>query len=271
VSNSYHKDYYELLGIDNKASQQEVKEAYRKLAFQYHPDRNKDDPDASDKMKALNEAYAVLSDPVKRENYDFLRERYGSSAYSEYRGTHSHEDIFQGSDIEQIFQEFARSYGFRNPDEIFREFYGKGFKGYTYNRPGFTFRSYAYNPGQKSRSGTSPSSFIAKSRFSRKLIIFLLEKFLRIEIPERGKDLRKVLKVNSRMAHVGGKVSYRYKKGRESKTLIVTIPPGTKDGQTIRLRKMGSPGKAGRSHGDLLLKVKVKTPLSKKIRKFFKI
>ena len=59
-----------MLGVKNDASQQEIKEAYRKLAFQYHPDRNKDEPAASDKMKALNEAYAILSDPAKRREYD---------------------------------------------------------------------------------------------------------------------------------------------------------------------------------------------------------
>ena len=135
MNTSNHKDYYEELGVDTNASQQEIKEAYRKMAFQYHPDRNKDDPAASDKMKALNEAYAILSDTAKRSEYDLLRMRYGSSAYEQYRQAHSQEDIFKGSDIEQIFQEFSRSFGFRNADEVFRGFYGPGFQGHEYHQP----------------------------------------------------------------------------------------------------------------------------------------
>jgi DnaJ-class molecular chaperone len=90
VSASYYKDYYEVLGIDSNASQQEIKDTYRKLALQYHPDRNKDDPSATDKMKTINEAYATLSDPAKRREYDLLRERYGSTAHEQYRQAHPH-------------------------------------------------------------------------------------------------------------------------------------------------------------------------------------
>lgn len=63
------RDYYEVLGIDHSASEEDVKKAFRRLAFQYHPDRNKD-PGAEDHFKEINEAYEVLSDPEKRANYD---------------------------------------------------------------------------------------------------------------------------------------------------------------------------------------------------------
>ena len=79
------KDYYEILGVNKKSSQQEIKESYRKLAFQYHPDRNKEDPDGSARMKEINESYAVLSDRKKRGEYDDLRERFGASAYGQFR------------------------------------------------------------------------------------------------------------------------------------------------------------------------------------------
>jgi DnaJ-class molecular chaperone len=271
VNSSYQKDYYEVLGVDIKASQQEIKEAYRKLAFQYHPDRNRDDSKASDKMKALNEAYAILSSPSKRREYDLLRERYGPSAYEEYRQAHSQEDIFRGSDIEQIFQEFSRSFGFRNADEIFREFYGPGFRSYEYHRPGFTFKSYVYNPTQTGESNTPSLSPLTQLGFARKLIKFILEKALRIQIPERGKDLAGVLRVNSEMAQLGGEVRYHYRKNGKTRNLMVNIPLGIKNGQTIRLRGMGSPGKSGGAPGDLLLRIRVKVPLSQRIRSFFKI
>lgn len=271
MGTSYQKDYYEVLGIDSNASQQEIKEAYRKLAFQYHPDRNKDDPTASDKMKALNEAYATLSDAAKRREYDLLRERYGSFAYQQYRQAHSQEDIFRGSDIEQIFQEFSRSFGFRSADEIFREFYGPGFRSYEYRRPGFTFRSYVYNPAQTDESGAPPSLPLTQLGFARKLIKFILEKVFRIQIPERGKDLADDLIVSPEIARLGGEVEYNYRKGGKPRNLLVKIPSGIKSGQTIRLREMGSPGKAGGTPGDLLLKVSIRVPLSQRIRAFFKI
>ena len=71
------RDYYEVLGCDRNASADELKKAYRKLAMQYHPDRNPDDASASDKFKELNEAYDVLKDEQKRAAYD----RFGHAAF----------------------------------------------------------------------------------------------------------------------------------------------------------------------------------------------
>ena len=59
-------DYYQILEVDQQASSKQIKKAYRKLAFKYHPDRNSKNPDAAEKMKKINEAYAVLSDATKR-------------------------------------------------------------------------------------------------------------------------------------------------------------------------------------------------------------
>jgi molecular chaperone DnaJ len=65
------RDYYEVLGVSKTAQKDEIKDAYRKLALQYHPDRNKD-PGAEEKFKEISEAYAVLSDDQKRQQYDTL-------------------------------------------------------------------------------------------------------------------------------------------------------------------------------------------------------
>ena len=71
------KDYYSVLGLKKGASEDEVKKAYRKLAMQYHPDRNKDDKQAENKFKDVSEAYAVLSDKKKRQQYD----QFGSEGF----------------------------------------------------------------------------------------------------------------------------------------------------------------------------------------------
>jgi DnaJ-class molecular chaperone len=64
------QDYYNVLGITTEADEQEINHAYRKLAFQYHPDRNQNDPEANKKMQEINEAYSTLIDPKKRQFYD---------------------------------------------------------------------------------------------------------------------------------------------------------------------------------------------------------
>ena len=113
------KDYYNVLGVKQEAGAGEIKEAYRQLAFKYHPDRNRETPEAADKMKCVNEAYAVLSSPDKKREYDAMRHRFGSSAHSHFRNTYTEKDIFHGSDIFNIFEEMTRTFGFRDPDEIF--------------------------------------------------------------------------------------------------------------------------------------------------------
>ncbi len=76
------KDYYKILGVDKSASEDEIKSAYRKLAKKYHPDLNKDNPQAAEKFKEINEAYEVLSDSQKRKNYD----QFGSADGAQFSG-----------------------------------------------------------------------------------------------------------------------------------------------------------------------------------------
>ena len=72
------EDYYQVLGVDQNTSQTKIKEAYRQAAFKYHPDRNRDNVAAAEKMKKINEAYAVLSNPAKKTDYDDLKTQFGS-------------------------------------------------------------------------------------------------------------------------------------------------------------------------------------------------
>ncbi len=108
------KDYYEVLGVQKGATKEQIKDAYRKLALQFHPDRNKA-PEAEARFKEISEAYAVLSDDEKRRQYD----AYGrEGVYQRY----SQEDIFRGVD----FGEFFRGMGFGGFDDIFSQFFGGG-------------------------------------------------------------------------------------------------------------------------------------------------
>ncbi len=91
------RDYYEVLGIDRSADEATLKKAYRNLAMQHHPDRNPGNGEAAEKMTEINEAYAVLSDPQKRQVYD----TYGHAGLEGY----SQEDIFGGVDFSSIFRE----------------------------------------------------------------------------------------------------------------------------------------------------------------------
>jgi molecular chaperone DnaJ len=111
------RDYYDVLGVSKNASKDEIKDAYRKLAMQYHPDRNKS-PDAEEKFKEISEAYAVLSDDEKRQQYDML----GHAGFDQ---RYTPEDIFRGADFDSIF----RDLGFGSFGDIFRSFFGGGFGG----------------------------------------------------------------------------------------------------------------------------------------------
>ncbi|MDE1868368.1 MAG: molecular chaperone DnaJ [Candidatus Micrarchaeota archaeon] len=110
------KDYYETLGVAKTASQDEIKRAYRKLAMQYHPDKNKD-KSAEEKFKEINEAYAVLGDEDKRKQYD----TYGPDAFSQ---RFSQEDIFRGANFEDIFRSMGFNFGGFGSDDIFGSMFG---------------------------------------------------------------------------------------------------------------------------------------------------
>src|SRR5437667_12774163 len=99
------RDYYEVLGVDRAAAEQEIKRAYRKLALELHPDRNPGNAQAEEQFKEASEAYAVLSDPEKRATYD----RFGHAGLS---------GAGQGfGDIHDIFSQFS---------DIFSDFFGGG-------------------------------------------------------------------------------------------------------------------------------------------------
>jgi len=114
VRSSVKRDYYEALGIDKNADEAAIKKAYRSLAMKYHPDRNPGNTEAIERMKEINEAYAVLSDAQKRQLYD----TYGHAGLQGY----SQEDIFRGVDFSSLFHEFGLGSIFG--DSLFDSFFG---------------------------------------------------------------------------------------------------------------------------------------------------
>jgi DnaJ-class molecular chaperone len=271
------KDYYDILGVSRDASQQAIKEAYRKLAFQYHPDRNHGDPAATQKMKDVNEAYAVLSDVSKRKEYDLLSSQYGSFAYDRFRQSHTAEDIFRGSDINQIFEEFDRMFGFRSSDDIFRESYGPEYRSFEFRRPGMFGRGFIFYPGSRRRVGEHQSldsqvqmPELPFSGILGKLVKFFLKKAVGVELPERGRDWHDTVTLSPEQARDGGEVEYLYKTRDKSAKLMVKIPLEVRDDQRIRLRGMGAPGKAGGQPGDLYLQVQIRRSLAQRLKRFLK-
>jgi molecular chaperone DnaJ len=109
------RDYYEILGVSKTAGADEIKKAYRKVAMQYHPDRNPGDKAAEEKFKEAAEAYEVLSDADKRAKYD----RYGHQAFGPGTGGGGG---FHASNMEDIFSQFGDIFG----DDMFGSFFGGG-------------------------------------------------------------------------------------------------------------------------------------------------
>ncbi len=266
------KDYYGVLDIEKGASPQEVKEAYRKLAFRYHPDRNAGEAAAVERMKEINEAYAVLSDPEKRARYDLMREQYGASAYDRFRQSYSEQDIFRNSDIGQVFEEMARSFGFRGFEEVFRDAHGR-YRTTEFRGPGIFGKFVIFGPGTgwggrgerevpgqgaAGRGLTGQPGILARAMGA--LGRFALKKIMGAA---QGGDVHDTLTLDEREAAAGGRVDYLDQ--RSGRRLALTIPPGIKGGQSVRLRGMGRGG------GDLYLKVEIRRSVARRLKELLKL
>jgi curved DNA-binding protein len=222
------KDYYKILGVAKNATPDEIKKQYRKLAMETHPDRNKDDKGAEEKFKAINEAYAVLSDPQKRKQYD----TFGSAGFHQ---RYSQEDIFQGFDIGDILKDF----GFTT-DDVFGSMFGRGKRG-------------GRKTGRRQRS-----PFGSGQGFDFQDIFGMSggQGFGGQE-PVRGADLRAAITITLEEAARGAKKSVTLSAGGKKQTLNVKIPAGVSDGKRLRLTGKGEPGPSGAPPGNLYLTVRV--------------
>jgi curved DNA-binding protein len=212
-------NYYETLGVPKDASAEQIKKAYRKLAMKYHPDRNKDDKDAEEKFKKISEAYAVLSDKEKRQQYDM----YGSDAFQQ---RYSQEDIFRGSNIGDILREFG-----------FGGFGGTSFR--TAARGGSPFEAFFQ---QASSMGGRQQAFYSTGRPQR---------------PAKGSDTTYELALTLQDVLHGAQKTVSLRHGGRSENVSVRVPAGIEAGKKLRLSGKGSPSPAGGPPGDLYLLIKI--------------
>ncbi|HEU5464556.1 MAG TPA: DnaJ C-terminal domain-containing protein [Candidatus Binatia bacterium] len=238
------RDYYEALGVNTNASEDEIKSAFRKQARKYHPDVNPGDKSAEEKFKEINEAYEVLSDAEKRKRYDTLGPNW--KAGEEFRPPPG-------------WQQESRV-DFGDMGDIFGGASGMGGAG----AGGFSdFFETLFGGGRRAgRSRRGGAGFSMRGRDIEAEIELTLEEAHRggrrsisLQVMESCPDCRgtgtKDGKAVCSTCRGAGVV-------QRPKTLEVTIPPGVRDGSVIRLAGQGEPGANGGPPGDLLLRVRLR-------------
>ena len=265
------KDYYQILSVLDSASQEEIKRAFRKLAFKHHPDTNPgNEKQAEEKFKEINEAYGVLGDKDKRQQYDFVRRsQFAGVGYdTQYKGfQYSQQDIFRGIFSNQaMFDELNRMFaqaGLRfDQDFLNRVFFeDSGFIFRFFTSPGASQRAYQQHYSQ-ARVSTYKPSLIERvfTRIAVKIGKYALRKLLGFQyepLPKQSLDQHIELEISPAEATAGCEKGITYKRGKQTRKLMAKIPPGVKVGTKIRLRGMGII--EGKKSGDLYLHIKVKS------------
>nr|NIP44309.1 J domain-containing protein [candidate division Zixibacteria bacterium]NIR67360.1 J domain-containing protein [candidate division Zixibacteria bacterium]NIS16261.1 J domain-containing protein [candidate division Zixibacteria bacterium]NIS48737.1 J domain-containing protein [candidate division Zixibacteria bacterium]NIU16808.1 J domain-containing protein [candidate division Zixibacteria bacterium] len=273
------KDFYEILGVGEKASKDEIKKAYRKLAKKYHPDVNKGNKEAEQKFKDISEAYHVLSDDKKRAQYDQVKKyggAFGGQGF-EYGGARPGGGFggFGQGDIN------LNDFGFGSMGDIFSQIFGDmGMRTHT--------RKYRRQAGPQKGSNlamTLDLSFEEAALGTKKTI-----RFKRDEVcskcngtgaePGSGETVCPQCNGSGMVSMAQGMFSISRPcprcfgtgkiigkpcskcggsgKERGQKTVSVKIPAGVKSGEKIRLKGMGNAGGNGAGYGDLIINVRVK-------------
>ncbi len=267
------QDYYQLLGVSKSSSPEEIKKAYRKLALEYHPDRNKT-KEAEDKFKDINQAYEVLSDPKKRQTYD----QFGAAAFENggaggYGGANPFAGGFGGQQ-----GPFSYTYstggdaanfdfgGFSDPFDIFEQFFGGGASPFGRRKPSYSLTvefmdAVAGVEKQVTINGTSKKIKIpagignnSKIRFDEFDIIVNIRphtKFVR-----EGQDIITEEEISIVQSTLGDVVDVETVDGK----VKLKIPEGTQPGALIRIKGHGVVSTQGRGKGDHYVRVKVVVP-----------
>ena len=251
------RDYYEVLGVERSATVEVIKKSYKKLAIQFHPDRNKDDPDAVEKFKEAAEAYDVLSDPDKRSRYD----RFGHAGVKGAGGGGQYRDV---DDIFEAFGDLFEGFGlFGGGNRARRGGPQRGphlqtavtidlanaatgcERDVTINRK----KSCTHCSGSGSEPGTTPETCNYCGGHGQ---VVQAQGFFRIQTTcpacrGAGKIIRH-------------KCGTCFGSGREDEqiTLSVKVPPGVDNGMQLCLRGEGEAGLQGGPRGDLYVDIRVK-------------
>ncbi len=269
------KDLYQILGVSKNATADDIKKAYRKLALEYHPDRNKS-REAEEKFKEINKAYEVLSDPQKKQQYD----QFGASGYENmgqqgpfgggrqgpFTYTYTNEDFSRGAG-----SGFAGDFGgFTDPFEIFEQFFGGNSSPFGRRKPAYSISidfmeairgvEKQVNVGGKPRklkipAGVNNNSRIRFDEFDLIVSIRPHSKFAR-----EGQDIITEEEISIVQAALGAVVDVDTVDG----SVKLKIPEGTQPGALIRIKGHGVVALSGKGHGDHYVKVKVVVP--KKLR-----
>jgi len=214
-------DYYSILGVEKKANADEIKKAYRKLALKYHPDKNPG-KEAEETFKKISEAYAVLSNPEKRSQYD----NFGSQGFSQ---RFSQEDIFRDFDISDIL----RDLGFGGGGGQFTHVFGGGGRG----------RNRTFQGGDPFADffGGGGGQYQQQAR----------------TMPQKGQNVEYRLTITLEEVFSGAEKRVSLRKGDTTDTVNIKIPKGIKTGQKLRLAGKGMDGVNGGPAGDLYISVEI--------------
>ncbi len=274
------RDYYEILGVGKSASAEEIKKAYRKLALQWHPDRNKA-ANAHDKFVEINEAYAVLSDAKKKETYD----QFGHAAFQPGAGQGAPGNPFGGGFRQGPFQYYYSSSGgqsgmpdmdFIDPFQIFEQFFGGGFgRAGGARRPreayelsidfmdatrGATKEIHlprgGAGEGSMKKTIKIPAGVDSGSRIRFEDFDIVLEVRPSREFKREGDDLITEQEITFSEAALGAVVDVPTIDG----PLKIRIQPGTQPGTMVRLRSKGVPRLRGNGRGDEYVRIQLKVP-----------
>lgn len=255
------RDYYEVLGVDKNADDAALKKAYRVLAKKYHPDMNPGDAEAEKKFKEASEAYAVLSDPEKRRQYD----QFGHAAFDGGAGGGG----FGGFDFNSA--DFGDIFG-----DIFGDFFGGRRSARGNNGPmkganirtsvRITFEEAVFGVdkeieltlkdecktchGSGAKAGTTPET--CQKCGGKGQVVFTQQSFFgtvrNVQTCPDCNGTGKVIKEKCPDCHGSGYIASR-------KKIQVSIPAGIDNGQSVRIREKGEPGTNGGPRGDLLVEV----------------
>jgi curved DNA-binding protein len=277
-----YKDYYKVLGVDKKATQAEIKKAYRGLAVKHHPDKNPGNKEAEERFKTVNEANEVLSDPAKRKKYDELGENWEQNEQNRSRGGGNpfESDNDRGQpDFSDFFEQFFanRSGGSKKGQNRNGNPNANAFRGGDYETELEISLEEAYKgtsrivqlPNEKLRITTKPGSYDGQllnikgkgakgssDEYNGHLMVKIKltpnNQFVR-----KGDDLYSMLLIDLYTAVLGGDTTVKTLTGQ----VKVKIVAGSQNGKSIRLKEKGMPiyGKAN-EYGDLYIQLQIIIP-----------